>query len=433
LLEASFPLIWLEGEISNLARPASGHLYFSLKDHDAQVRCALFRNQLRNLRCRPEDGRQVVIRARASLYEGRGDFQLIVESMEDAGEGALQRAFDALKNKLQREGLFDVSLKRELPYLPKRIAVITSPSGAVIHDIIITLGRRFPAIPVLLYPTSVQGDVAIKEIVHNLQLASKRHDCDALILARGGGSLEDLQAFNSEDVARAIRACNIPVVAAVGHETDISIADWVADARAPTPTAAAEMLSPNQAELQTQLHTWQHRAITIISSHLQARQQRLDLATVKLVRPDERITHIRHRLQRALLALQHAQGRRTRHKLEQLTALRYRLQQCLPNVALAKQRQQLKFIYYRLQHAIRQRQETGKQRWLHASQELQTLSPLSTLNRGYAILKEKETGSIIQDSSRLHAGDKIKAQLMDSALECTVDNILTDKEPLLAK
>lgn len=433
MLETSFPLIWLEGEISNLARPASGHLYFSLKDNDAQVRCALFRNQLRNLRCRPEDGRQVVIRARASLYEGRGDFQLIVEAMEDAGEGALQRAFDALKNKLQREGLFDASLKRELPHLPKHIAVITSPSGAVIHDIITTLGRRFPAIPVLLYPASVQGDAAVKEIVHNLQLASKRHDCDALILARGGGSLEDLQAFNSEDVARAIRACDVPVVTAVGHETDISIADWVADARAPTPTAAAEMLSPNQAELQTQLHTLQHRAITIINSHLQARQQRLDLATVKLVQPDERITRIRHRMQRALLALQHAREGCIRHKVEQLTSRQHRLQQCLPSISVDNRKQQLKFIYYRLQQAIHQRQETGKQRWLHVSQELQTLSPLATLNRGYAILKEKETGSIIKDSSRLNTGDKIKAQLVDSALECTIDSISPGKESLLAK
>ncbi len=245
VLEGGFPMLWIEGEISNFARPSSGHCYFTLKDAYAQVRCALFRGSQRTLACVPKDGMQVVLRARVSFYEGRGEFQLVVEHLEEAGEGVLRRAFEALKNRLALEGMFDVARKKPLPQLPRRIGVITSPRGAVILDIITTLARRFPAIAVLIYPVPVQGDGAAAKIAAALRLAGERRDCDALIIARGGGSLEDLWPFNEEVVARALHECPLPVVSGVGHETDFTIADLVADARAPTPTAAAVMLSPD--------------------------------------------------------------------------------------------------------------------------------------------------------------------------------------------
>lgn len=249
LLEDSFPLLWVEGEISNLARPASGHIYLSLKDAHAQVSCAMFRNRNTNLRFQPANGQKVLVRARVSLFEARGNFQLILEHMEPAGDGALQRAFEELKNRLEKEGLFDPDRKRPLPRFPSRIGLITSDRGAAVRDVITVLQRRFPAIPVRVYPVPVQGEKAAVEIARTLDIASERAECDVLILTRGGGSLEDLQAFNTEIVARSIVACDIPVISAVGHEIDFTIADFVADLRAPTPSAAAETAVPDQLEL----------------------------------------------------------------------------------------------------------------------------------------------------------------------------------------
>ena len=248
LLEQGFPRIWLEGELSNVSRPSSGHLYFTLKDARAQIRAAMFRSRNQAIRFRPEEGLQVLVRGRVSLYEPRGDYQLIVDHMEEAGDGALRRAFEELKRKLDAEGLFDAARKQPLPALPARIGVITSPSGAAVRDVISVLRRRFPAIPVLIYPVPVQGKEAGGEIANAIRLASRRADCDVLILTRGGGSLEDLWPFNEEVVARAIHDCRIPLVSAVGHEIDFTIADFVADRRAATPSAAAELVTPDQLE-----------------------------------------------------------------------------------------------------------------------------------------------------------------------------------------
>jgi exodeoxyribonuclease VII large subunit len=248
LLEKRFPLIWVEGEISNLARPASGHIYFSLKDEAAQVRCAMFKMHNRLVNFQPKNGQQVLARVRISLYEARGEFQLIVEHMEETGDGALRRQFELLKQKLFEEGLFDEAHKQALPFLPTQLGVITSPSGAAIRDILSVLKRRFPGIPVLIYPVPVQGTEAPQAIVESIHSAAKCQDCDLLILARGGGSLEDLWAFNEETVARAINACPIPIVTGIGHEIDFTIADFVADYRAPTPSAAAEFISPDHTE-----------------------------------------------------------------------------------------------------------------------------------------------------------------------------------------
>jgi len=248
LLEQGLPRIWLEGELSNLSRPSSGHLYFTLKDSRAQIRGAMFRNRNQLLRFRPQEGMQMLVRCRISLYEPRGDYQLIAESMEEAGDGALQRAFEELKRKLDLEGLLRAEHKQPLPLLPRRIGVVTSPSGAAIRDVLSVLKRRFPAIPVMVYPVPVQGKEAGREIAAMLHRAGERRECDVLILTRGGGSLEDLWAFNEEVVARAIHDCPVPVISAVGHEVDFTIADFVADQRAPTPSAAAELASPDQYE-----------------------------------------------------------------------------------------------------------------------------------------------------------------------------------------
>ena len=283
LLEGAFPLIWVQGELSNVSRPSSGHLYFTLKDANAQVRCAMFRGNNRFLKFRPADGAQVVVRASLSLYEARGDYQLIVQSMEEAGDGALQRAFEALKQKLAAEGLFEAAHKRALPALPKRIGVITSPTGAAIRDILSVLKRRFPAIPVLIYPVAVQGQAAGAEIAAMIRRADARRECDVLIIARGGGSLEDLWAFNEEIVARAIFDCSIPTVSGVGHEVDFTIADFVADQRAPTPSVAAEMVSPDQ-------HDWLNQ-LRALDSELYKRLTR------QMQRLGERLTWIGKRLQ----------------------------------------------------------------------------------------------------------------------------------------
>ncbi|MHB1752739.1 MAG: exodeoxyribonuclease VII large subunit [Acidiferrobacter sp.] len=275
LLEERLGRVWVEGEIGNLSQPSSGHIYFTLKDARAQVRCALFRSA-RRLCCPVADGMQVLVGARVSLYEGRGDFQLIVEQMEDAGEGALRRAFEALKRALEAEGLFDPRHKKPLPSRVQRIGVITSPDGAVWHDIVTTLRRRFPAIAVLLYPVPVQGRDAAAAIARMLDLANERRECDVLLLARGGGSLEDLWCFNEEIVARALFRSTLPVVTGVGHETDTTIADWVADVRAPTPTAAAELLSPDQALWRKRHHEAHQRLARLIDRLLRERIQRFD-------------------------------------------------------------------------------------------------------------------------------------------------------------
>ncbi len=284
LLERGLGSVWLEGEISNLSRPGSGHWYFSLKDAAAQVRCAMFRQRNLLVRFPVKDGAQVLARGRVSLYEARGEFQVVIEHLEEAGEGALRRRFEELKQKLQAEGLFDSQHKQPLPALPRRIGVITSPTGAAVRDILHVLRRRFPAIPVLVYPVAVQGEAAPREIVQALGLASARRDCDVLIVARGGGSLEDLWAFNDEAVARAIFACPIPVVSGVGHEVDFTIADFVADERAPTPSAAAERVVPDRAEWLRSLAATYRRMGLAMRRRLGDQRQALLLREQRLAR-----------------------------------------------------------------------------------------------------------------------------------------------------
>jgi len=422
LLESGLGLIWLEGEISNLAKPASGHLYFSLKDEKAQIRCALFRSKQPGLSFRPDDGMQVVARARVSLYEPRGDFQLIIESLEPAGEGELRRRFEQLKKKLHAEGLFQAHRKAVLPSLPTRIGIITSPGGAVIHDIITTLARRFPAIPLLLYPVAVQGKGAAEEIAAMITLATERAECDAIILARGGGSLEDLWAFNEEIVARAIDASRIPIVSAVGHETDFTIADMVADERAPTPTAAAEMLSPDQTEVGNllQIH-WQRLQGEMIKVLNEARQA-IDWTSMQLTHPRERIKRVWENLanlsrRRKFLIVARIQLIKTR-----LQSIDGHMQFARTSAKISRLRLDTWNRGQKLCHIVSSRLQRESQLLQGYTGRLHVLSPLATLNRGYSILTQTE-GIVVRSTKGINPGDKVHARLGQGELDCVVEDV----------
>jgi exodeoxyribonuclease VII large subunit len=371
-----FPALWIEGEVSNLARPASGHLYFSLKDAGAQVRCAMWRNRAQALRAKLEDGQQVLVRARVGLYEPRGEFQLIVETVEPAGDGLLRQRFEALRALLAAEGLLDPARKRPLPPRPRRIGLITSPSGAALHDVLTTLRRRCPALEVTLYPSAVQGAQSVPALVAALEAACRRGDCDVLLLVRGGGSLEDLWSFNDERVARAIVACPIPVVTGVGHEVDVTIADLVADLRAPTPTGAAELVSPDGAELL-------RRASGL--------RQRLALAWAR--EHALRVERVRDRARR--LALQH------------------------PGARIAQRGQRLDELEQRLTAAARLGLERRGARLGAALAGLNTLSPLATLARGYAIVSDAQ-GRLLRAASEVAVGDEVQARLGRGRLKARV-------------
>lgn len=422
LLEGAFPLVWVQGELSNVSRPSSGHLYFTLKDASAQIRCAMFRGNNRFLKFRPEDGAQVVIRANLSLYEARGDYQLIVQSMEEAGDGALQRAFEILKQKLAVEGLFDPAHKVALPSLPKRIGVITSPTGAAIRDILSVLQRRFPAIPVLIYPVPVQGAGAGKEIAATIRRADKRRDCDVLIVARGGGSLEDLWAFNEEVVARAIFDCGIPIVSGVGHEVDFTIADFVADQRAPTPSVAAEMVSPDQNEWLNQLRALDAELYKRLQRKQRHLDERLNWLSKRLQQqhPGQRLRQRAQRLdeleQRLRLALRAGQ----RHRRAQLVTLTARLQRHHPAPRLQHMRDLEAALARRLRTATRTHLQRLRQKLTGAMRALDTVSPLATLDRGYAIVTTAD-GQVLHNAQQVQRGDQVTARLAQGRLRCTVD------------
>jgi exodeoxyribonuclease VII large subunit len=422
LLGGSFPLLWIEGEISNFTQPRSGHMYFSLKDAVSQVRAAMFRNNNMYLRFKPESGMHVLVRARVALYEPRGDFQLIVEHMEEAGDGALQRAFEQLKQKLFVEGLFAEENKLALPGFPRRLGVITSPTGAALRDVLSVLRRRYPRLPVLIYPVAVQGQAAVSDILQALQLAAERADCDVLLLTRGGGSLEDLQAFNNEMVARAIAACPIPVVSGIGHEIDYTIADFVADLRAPTPSVAAELVSPDAIQLTQQLArlsqglqsaikrllTYRRDAVRLLETRiqrlhpqqkLQTRQQQLDelekrlrrSASLALQRAKDRLGHGNSML------YAHTPLHAVRQSLDDLIQYQNRLKQAAD--ALLQQKR------YGLSAVLR---------------SLDTVSPLNTLKRGYAIVTRPDSNQPIVRARDITAGEELDVRLAQGVLNVEV-------------
>ena len=406
LLQQGFGALWVEAEISNLSRPASGHWYFSLKDRDAQVRCAMFRQRNLGVRFKPVEGMQVLVRARVGLYEPRGDFQLLVEHMEEAGVGALQRAFEQLRDKLAAEGLCAAELKRPLPAIPRAVGVITSPSGAAIRDILHVLRRRFPTAPVIIYPSAVQGAAAAPELLRALTTAIRRAECDVLILARGGGSLEDLWAFNDETLARAIRASPIPVVTGIGHEVDFTIADFVADQRAPTPTAAAQLVVPDAQgfllALRQSTQRLRRSALRLLQdAQLRARhwQQRLQLAHPgqRLAQHAQRLDELQQRMTRALTVRTTAAG----HRLARAEL--------------------------RLPRAMDTRLASIKQRLALAARGLQAVSPLATLERGFAIVSLAATGRVLTDSHGVVVGDSIETRLAHGQLRAQITGVKHDK------
>jgi len=378
ILEANFPCILIEGEISNLVEPSSGHIYFSLKDKFAQVRSVMFRQYNSKLSFQPENGMHVVVHAQVSLYEARGDYQLIVEKMENKGEGILHAKFLQLKNKLEKEGLFAEKYKKPLPTLPQTIGVITSPTGAVIRDILNVLKRRFPSTKVIIYPTMVQGTEATTQIVTALQKAGKRKECEVLILARGGGSIEDLWPFNEEKVAREIFTSKIPIISAIGHETDFTISDFTADLRAPTPSAAAELVVPNISDWYQNLENLKYRLFNLIQN--------------KLEQINTLFTNLKNRL---------------RHPYYYLTA----------------KIQKLDEIEHRLNLAIKNRLSYHQQVLAKLGAGLDAVSPLATLSRGYAIVSKDD--KIISKTKDVKTGDLIQTRISDGKLLCLVENIKT--------
>jgi exodeoxyribonuclease VII large subunit len=425
LLEGHFPLLWVEGEISNLARPASGHIYFTLKDSDAQLRCAMFKMRNQRVNFRPENGQQILVRGRLSLYPARGDYQLIAEHMEEAGDGALRRQFELLKHKLLGEGLFDAAGKQPLPELPTRLGIITSPTGAAIRDILSVLKRRFPGIPILIYPVPVQGVEAPPAIVAALQNAGKRDECDVLILARGGGSLEDLWAFNDETVARAIHACNIPIVSAIGHEVDFTIADFVADLRAPTPSAAAELVSPDRNEWLESFAGWQQRLARCWREQLSRRQQHLNALRRHLKHPGQRLRERAQRLDDLEQRLNLARQAQFRHRQARLNTLRARLNGLSPAMRLREMRLRLNNLQHSSRNAIRSKLTQQRSRLGSLSRALDAVSPLATLGRGYAIM-QKPDGKVVRKSDEVRVGDHLSTRLGSGRLDCHVVAVHTE-------
>lgn len=413
-IEAGFPRLWLSGEISNLARPASGHLYFTLKDERAQIRCALFKGNASGMGFRPENGMQVLVRGRLSLYEPRGDYQLIADGMLEAGAGALARAFEALKKKLDDEGLFDKAHKQALPRWPERISIVTSPSGAAIRDILQTLQRRWPRAKVRIYPSQVQGEGAPAELIRALSAADRHGFGQVILLTRGGGSLEDLWAFNDEGLARAIHACSTPIISGVGHETDFTIADFVADLRAPTPTAAAVAATPDGPELLVQLGRQESRLSRAVEQILQRQMQRLDHADQRLRQqhPERKLDELARRRgeldRRGELAIRQQLSARQRL----LQGLEARLAARHPARQLDPLKRQVDALQARLKRAGRQMLQTREQKLAATARALNNVSPLAVLERGYAVVRDPK-GAAMTEREQFRKGNTINI-LMDA-------------------
>lgn len=426
-IEQKFSLIWIEGEISNLSSPSSGHLYFTLKDEKSQVRCALFKARRRQIELNPENGNAVLIRARVTLYEGRSEFQLIVEQIEPAGEGRLLLQLERLKAKLHQEGLFDQQRKRPLPEHPQTVAIITSPRGAAIRDILTTLKRRYPLIKVRLFPTEVQGASAPATLRKRFEQLTACPDIDLVILARGGGSLEDLFAFNDEALIRTIAACEIPVIAGIGHESDWTLADLVADLRAATPTAAAELAVPDREQLMHRLsQCLKHLGITT-TRQLQDHQQRVDWQQRRLISPQQKLTQTKEQLRFKIKALRKAVEVMLGTSRQPLTIASVRMQRASPLVTITQNRERLDTIQKRHTRAISAATERAASKVGFAAARLTSLNPLATLARGYAVVRDVGGERIISRTSQTEAGDKVTVQLSDGMLHCTVNSIVKDQ------
>lgn len=429
LLEQEMGHVWISGEISNFTQPSSGHWYFTLKDDTAQVRCAMFRNSNRRVTFRPQHGQQVLVRANITLYEPRGDYQIIVESMQPAGEGLLQQKYEQLKAKLQAEGLFDQQYKQPLPSPAHCVGVITSKTGAALHDILHVLKRRDPSLPVIIYPTAVQGDDAPGQIVHAIELANARQECDVLIVGRGGGSLEDLWSFNDERVARAIFNSAIPVVSAVGHETDVTIADFVGDLRAPTPSAAAEIVSRNQQELLRQIQSVQQRLGMAMDYYIANRNRRFTQMFHRLQQQHPQLRLARQ--QTVLERLRQRMNFALENKIKQANQCQQRgsqrLNQQNPQSRIYRAQTRIQQLEYRLAENIRARLSEQRERFGNVVTHLEAVSPLSTLARGYSVTTATD-GKVLKQTKQVKAGDVLTTRLSDGWVESEVKGVTAAKK-----
>lgn len=423
LLETHLPLLWVEGELSNVSIPSSGHWYFTLKDDQAQVRCCMFRNRNMAVRFKPQQGQHVLIRARVSLYEGRGDYQIIAEHMEEAGSGALQRAFDELKHRLSQEGLFNEAHKKALPALPRHIAVITSPTGAAIHDVLSVLERRFAGIPITVIPVAVQGKESAPQIVKAIDLANRTNLFDVILLTRGGGSMEDLWSFNEEIVARAIFNSQLPIMSAIGHEVDFTIADFVADLRAPTPSAAAEILVPDGDDwldkfigFEVLLEDAMLRKLSQLQKHLHHLRQRLRHPRERLEQQAQRLDNLELRLKNHIKNL-------LNHHQHQLSQLRLRMQAHHPQVRLTQLRERLNIARMQLHKAQFTYIDRQKTRLATAARMLNTLSPLNTLERGFALVNDETTGQLITNQQQLKPGQRLHTRIAQGGFHSIVESL----------
>lgn len=428
LMEARFPSLWVEGEISNFKLHTSGHAYFTLKDRDSQIRAVCFRGQMRLIRFRPEDGLSILAHGTVTVYTPRGEYQILVDAMEPKGIGSLQLAFEQLKKKLGQEGLFDPARKKPLPVLPRKIGIVTSPTGAAIRDILHVLERRNRGLDILLYPVRVQGEGSSAEIVAGIRALGARPDIDVILVGRGGGSIEDLWPFNEEIVARAIAACPVPVLSAVGHETDFTIADFVADLRAPTPSAAAEMVSAAREDL---LHTLQNLSLQIrrlMEQHLVVRRHRLEFLvhTRAFGTVPDRLRYWQQRLDE--FSLRAVSSLRSRLAMEKNRRHRagFRLEQQNPCLRLNRHRSNLTLLKTRLRHVLCLRTENGNSRLAGLVGRLEALSPLAILGRGYAICKN-ERGEILREATVSAPGDKVNIRLAHGSLQCRVEGTISEQ------
>lgn len=426
LLEQEMGLVWLTAEISNLVQHSSGHWYFTLKDQQAQIKAAMFKGQNRRVSFRPQNGQQILVQGQLSLYEARGDYQLIVEKMQPAGDGLLQMKLEALKTKLSAEGVFDPQRKRALPTQPKQVGIITSPTGAAVHDMLTILARRDPALPVILYPSAVQGESAAPALIKALETAWQRNECDVLIIGRGGGSLEDLWCFNDENVVRAIAASPIPIISAVGHETDVTLSDFAADLRAPTPSAAAELVSRDQQQQLHKVAQYQHRLQQAIQLRLQQNhlvwQQKFTRLNIqnpefqlrqKIQKQDE----LQSRLERAMV-------QKMRQSRQQWEREHQRLQHQSPQQRLPLLTKQHSHLLQRLLAAIQNKQHNGEQTLSRLSSQLNALSPLQVLARGYSVTTNAN-GELIHNSHQVTEGEKLSIRLHEGTLLVTTEKVQT--------
>ncbi|AUI85408.1 exodeoxyribonuclease VII large subunit [Vibrio azureus] len=421
LLENEMGIIWLVGEISNFSAPVSGHWYLTLKDSRAQVKCAMFRGNNRRVTFKPVNGNQVLVKARLSLYEPRGDYQLIIESMQPEGDGRLQQEFEALKMTLAGEGLFAQTNKKPLPEHPRQVGVITSKTGAALFDILDVLKRRDPSLPVVVYPTMVQGEEAAIQIAQAIGRANSRNECDVLIVGRGGGSLEDLWCFNNEILARTIAASSIPIISAVGHEVDVTIADFVADMRAPTPSAAAELVSRDNSHKDQALMTRSHKLASAMRHYLSGLKQKTQQQMHRLERqhPNHQLQRQTQQLDELDVRLQRAIQRLITSQQQKLERKQHRLALVSPVTRLAEQQAKLAHTEQKLVDAMQRQLLTTRHQLAIAAEKLDTVSPLATLKRGYSITQTQQ-GNVVTQTSDVKSGDVLVTRLSDGELHSTV-------------